>query len=100
MLSVCRQAGFLPRFCRVQLHIIDNRFWPFAARDQSDSSHLIKSTSERHAGCFSLEAIGFVLFNASRLVLRSSVRYRPVVLTLTCPSHLAIVLRSTPERSR
>ena len=43
---------------------------------------------------------GFALASASRFASRSMEMYLLVVLTLTCPNQWAIVLRSTPERSR
>src|SRR6266704_916999 len=70
-------------------------------RPQRDSSHLTRSLSGgwKIVRC-RRESIRSVLFSAWRFASRSRVRYLLVVLMLTWPNQFAMVLRSTPDRSK
>ena len=90
---------FLPRSSQsglLQRHIIAEEW-----SGQRVVSHEMRLVSRRHAPvfffCFNR---GFAFAKAARLASKSSERYLLVVLTLAWPSQWAIVLRSTPERSR
>src|SRR4029077_4354598 len=90
MVSFLRQQiGRVP-----QLHIFDADF-------QSCSSQAIRLGSRCHFPDRrpSLSS-GSAFASASRLAPMSMARYLLVVLTLTCPSQWAMVLKSTPERNR
>jgi len=68
---------------------------------QSDVNQAMRFRSRRHFAEWRRPlSNGVALASASRLASRSRERYLLVVLTLTCPNQWAIVLRSTPERSR
>jgi hypothetical protein len=72
---------------------------PFAFQSASSQAIRFGSFRQSLSRWFPLSS-GFALASASRLASTSMERYLFVVLTLTWPSQWAIVLRSTPERSR
>ena len=96
MCSEWAEAAAGAGMAHLSLHIIDSDFG-----GHSDSSHLIRFRSDRQWPDRHLRGIrGFALVNASRFASKLIARYLLVVFTLACPSRCAMVLKSTPERSR